>query len=69
MRAARKPLNVKRAADLDLAPSDLARFAARVTREQLFVPVKTGTCEIIAGADERAQASALVERLQAARLI
>jgi electron transfer flavoprotein beta subunit len=69
MRAARKPLAVKSAADIDLAPKDITRFAAVVTRERLYVPVKEATCEIITGADERAQACALAERLHDARLI
>ena len=69
MRAARKPLAVKNAADIELAPSDIARFAAVATRERLYVPVKEGACEIIGGADESAQAYALVERLHGARLI
>jgi electron transfer flavoprotein beta subunit len=69
MRAARKPLAVKSAADIDLGPKDIARFAAITTRERLYVPVRKGTCEMIDGADERAQAFALAERLHGARLI
>jgi hypothetical protein len=38
-------------------------------RERLFVPVKNGRCEMIAGADEAAQAWALAQRLREARLV
>jgi electron transfer flavoprotein beta subunit len=69
MRAARKPVVAKNAAEIDLIPSDITRFAARVQREQLYAPKKEGTCEIVAGADERAQAFALAARLRDARLI
>ena len=69
MRAARKPLTVKTAADIDLMPRDLEPFAARRVRERLFVPVKSGECEIISGGDEAARAFQLAERLRGARLI
>jgi len=38
-------------------------------RERLFVPVKSGRCEIITGGDEAAQALQLAARLRSARLI
>jgi electron transfer flavoprotein beta subunit len=69
MRAARKPLSVRSATDIDLMPAEIERFAARRVRERLYVPVKSGACEIMTGADETAQAAQLAERLQAARLI
>ena len=69
MRAARKPLTVKSAAGIDLTPRDIEQFAARRVRERLFVPVKSGQCEMITGADEAAQAFRLAERLRGARLI
>jgi electron transfer flavoprotein beta subunit len=69
MRAARKPLTVKAACEIDLTAPDIERFSARRIRERLFVPVKTGQCEIIIGGDETAQALKLTERLRDARLI
>ena len=69
MRAARKPLVIKSAAEIDLTHAEIDRFAARATREALYVPAKSGMCEIIGGADEAAQAFALAERLRDARLI
>jgi electron transfer flavoprotein beta subunit len=69
MRAARKPLVTKTAAEIDVTAQDIARFSARSSRERLYVPVKTGACEIMSGADEVAQAVALAERLREARLI
>jgi electron transfer flavoprotein beta subunit len=69
MRAARKPLTVKTAADIDLTPHDIEQFAVRRVRERLFMPVKSGQCEIITGADAAAQALRLAERLRSARLI
>jgi electron transfer flavoprotein beta subunit len=69
MRAARKPLTVKTAPDIDLTPRDIEQVSARRMRERLFVPVKSGQCEIITGGDEAAQALQLAERLRTARLI
>ena len=69
MRAARKPLAVRSLEDIGVAQADLDRTAARRARRRLYVPVKEVRCEIIEGADERAQAQALVERLQAVRVI
>ena len=69
MRAARKPLAVKTAADVGIANTAIERAAGRRVRERLYVPVKSGHCEIIEGADEAAQAARLAERLREARLI
>jgi electron transfer flavoprotein beta subunit len=69
MRAARKPLTVKTAADIGLTPLDIEQVSARRRRERLFVPLKSGQCEIITGGDEVAQALQLAERLRTARLI
>ena len=69
MRAARKPLHVRSATDVGLAADDIAAFAARRTRERLFVPVKESVCEMMPGEDAEAQAQALVERLREARLV
>lgn len=69
MRAARKPLAVRSAADIGLAQADIERMASRRVRERLFVPVKRGQCELIAGVDEVEQAAALVQRLREDRLV
>jgi electron transfer flavoprotein beta subunit len=66
MRAARKPLSVKTAADFAM-PSMLTQ--TRRVRERLYVPVNDGVCEMIEGADEAAQAAALVKHLHDVRLI
>jgi electron transfer flavoprotein beta subunit len=69
MRAARKPLATKSAAEIGLTAADIERASGVRIRERLYVPVKSGQCEIIEGADEAAQAARLVERLREARLI
>lgn len=69
MRAARKPLAVRTAADIEVTADAIAALGARRLRERLYVPVKAGQCELIAGADETAQAAALVQRLREARLV
>lgn len=69
MRAARKPLAVRTAADVGMESETLRGYAGRRVRERLFVSVKDGRCEIIAGADEAAQAGALAQRLREARFI
>ena len=69
MRAARKPLAVKSAADIGLSASEAERVSTLRVRERLYVPVKSGQCEIIEGADDAAQAVRLAQRLREARLI
>ena len=69
MRAARKPLAVKNAAALGLAESAIERASGVRIRERLYVPAKSGRCEIIEGVDEAAQAAKLVGRLREARLV
>jgi electron transfer flavoprotein beta subunit len=69
MRAARKPLAVKSAADIGLSASGIGRISGMRVRERLYVPVKSGRCEIIEGADEAAQAATLAQRLREARLV
>ena len=63
MRAARKPLTLRSAADIGLAADELARAGGLRVRERLFVPVKEARCEIVEGAVELAQ------RLHEARLV
>jgi len=69
MRAARKPLTVRTAADIGLPADEIAVMRARRVRERLHVPVKQNRCELIAGPDEHAQAATLVRCLRAARLL
>lgn len=69
LRAARKPLAVKSAADIGFDAADIERIGARRVRERLYVPAKNVQCEIMAGADESAQAAQLARRLREARLI
>ena len=69
MRAARKPIAVRSAMQIGLRAEEIARVASRRVRERLYVPVKEGRCELIAGADEAAQAVALAQRLREARLL
>lgn len=69
MRAARKPLAIKSAAEFGLPVADIERMTARRTRVRLYVPAKTVQCELIAGADEAAQGAMLARRLHEERLI
>ena len=69
MRAARKPLAVRSAADAGIDGVVVAAYESRRTRERVFVPVKESRCEIVEGADEAAQARVLASRLREARLI
>ena len=69
MRAARKPLADTPSSDVGIDRAMLERYTSRRTRERLYVPVKTGACELIAGVDERAQAALLAQRLKDSRLI
>ena len=69
MRAARKPLVLKSARDVDIDAEHVRRLCGLRVRERLYVPVKSGRCEILGGATEIEQAAALVRRLQEARLV
>jgi len=69
MRAARKPLAVRSAADIGLTATDIESVATRRVRERLYVPLKSGVCELMAGIDEAAHAAALAHALREARLI
>jgi electron transfer flavoprotein beta subunit len=69
MRAARKPLAVRSAADIGVSADDIGAMRARRVRERLFVPEKRNRCELIAGADAAVQAAALISRLREARLL
>ena len=69
MRAARKPVAVRTAADIGLTAETIAGARRGATVERLFVPVKDRVCEMIAGDDGRHLARALAERLREARLV
>lgn len=69
MRAARKPLKICSATDVGLDAAAIERVSGRRVRERLFVPMKQGRCEMIAGADAASQAAQLAQRLREARLI
>ena len=69
MRAARKPLAVKSAADIGVERAALEHYAALRVRERAYFPQKESRCELIEGADAAAQARALVSRLREARLV
>jgi len=65
MRAARKPVSVWNATDLEL---DAGELRARSRRERLYVPAKETRCEFIAGSVAE-QAAALARQLRGAHLI
>ena len=65
MRAARKPVTVWRAADLAMDPRNLR---ARRMLERLFIPDKSGRCEMIEGASAAERGKVLAQRLMEARL-
>ena len=69
MRAARKPLAIRNASDIGIDIAQVERIAARRVRERLYVPTRTGVCELIEGSDGAAQAAALARRLREARLV
>ena len=69
MRAARKPLAMKTAADIGIEREALDRYGAMRVRERVFFPEKVNRCELIEGVDEAAQARALASRLREARLV
>ncbi|MFO7171785.1 MAG: electron transfer flavoprotein subunit beta/FixA family protein [Bacillota bacterium] len=66
MMAARKPITVLGAADLDLDP---ARLASPLELVDLYIPVQEGQCEIIEGDDGPAKAAALARRLHELKLV
>lgn len=69
MRAARKPLAVRTAADLPLAADEIVAMNGRRVRERLFVPVNDVVCELVAGTDDAAKGAALAQLLREARLV
>lgn len=69
MRAARKPVAARSAADLGLLPDAAGGAGARCVRERVFVPVKNSRCEIVEGATPDEQAMRLAQRLREAKVI
>ncbi len=68
MRAARKPVQVWKAADLLLDPPQMGVTGARSVRERLFAPSKTVQCEFIEAATPEAQGARLAARLREAKV-
>ena len=66
MRAARKPVAVMNAATLEL---DAQALRPRRMRERLFIPEKTGHCEMIEGQSGAERGARLAQRLIEARLV
>lgn len=69
MRAARKPVTVWSAADLDLAADDIGEQGRRAVPERLYIPVSDVECEYITGETPDAVAAALVQRLREEKLL
>jgi electron transfer flavoprotein alpha/beta subunit len=68
MRAARKPISIWKAADLEHAAGDVGATGARCVIERLFVPARQNRCEWVTGSASE-QAAGLARRLREARLI
>lgn len=66
MRAARKPVTVWSAADLAL---DAQALRPRRHLERLFIPQKTGQCEMIGGASDAERGVHLAQRLIESRIV
>lgn len=69
MRAARKPVQVWKAADLGLDVSAVGAAGARTVRERLFAPSKAIQCEFIDAPTPQAQGARLAARLREAKLL
>ena len=69
MRAARKPVQVWKAADLALDVSVVGAAGARAVRERLFAPSKAVQCEFIEAATPEAQGVLLAQRLREAKVV
>ena len=66
MRAARKPVILWNAADLEL---DARALRPRRTLERLFIPEKSGRCAMIEGASSAERGARLAQTLAAARIV
>ena len=69
MRAARKPMVVWKAADLELDVATLGAAGARTARERIFVPSKAVQCEFIEAATPEEQGARLAARLREAKVL
>jgi electron transfer flavoprotein beta subunit len=69
MRAARKPVQVWKAADLGLNVAGVGAAGARAVRERLFAPSKVVQCEIIEAATPEEQGARLAARLREAKVL
>ena len=69
MKAARKPVVVRSAADLGLTVADVGPAAVAVHRRRLFIQEKAGVCELIQGSDAAEQAARLLDRLLETRVL
>lgn len=69
MRAARKPVQVWKAADLDLDVATVGAAGARSMRERLFAPSKAVQCEFIEAPTPEEQGARLAARLREAKVL
>ena len=69
MRAARKPVSVRRVDQLPLEMETLTAIVGRRQRVAIFEPTRSGQCELITGGTEHDQAHALVQRLRELRAL
>lgn len=69
MRAARKPVQVWKAADLDLDAAHVGSAGTRSVRERLFAPSKTVQCEFITAPTPEEQGARLAVRLREAKVL
>lgn len=69
MRAARKPVQVWKAADLGLDGAEVGAAGRRAVRERLFAPSKAVQCEFIEAATPEEQGALLAARLREAKVL
>ncbi|MBM3340955.1 MAG: electron transfer flavoprotein subunit beta/FixA family protein [Betaproteobacteria bacterium] len=69
MRAARKPVQMWKAADLGLDAAMVGAAGARSVREKLFAPSKTVQCEFIEAVTPEKQGARLAARLREAKVV
>jgi electron transfer flavoprotein beta subunit len=69
MRAARKPVQVWKAADLSLDAGVVSAAGARSVRERLFAPSKAVQCEFIEAVTPEEQGERLAARLREAKVL
>jgi electron transfer flavoprotein beta subunit len=69
MAAAKKTVTAWGASDLGLDPGSVGKAGARLQLQKLFIPEKSGRVELIEGETPQEQASNLIKKLQADKLI